>query len=158
MEQVWADKEKLKEVQSMGWLDANHHWEVSAVEPRPSVPSGRQGSEAATERGDAPNRGAALCVAQGASGDTIPLHSQTHGNHGISGYLLPRPIQSGLGATGMGSHDEASGQLRLAVDWGCVQELRFDGARWPRRSGNSWGGDEAGHYSCLGERVPTIAA
>eukprot|EP00439_Symbiodinium_sp_Y106_P052892 s6280_g7.t1 len=33
MEQVWADKEKLKEVQSMGWLDANHHWKYQQWNP-----------------------------------------------------------------------------------------------------------------------------
>ena len=33
MDQVWADKEKLKEVQGMGWLDANHHWKYQLWNP-----------------------------------------------------------------------------------------------------------------------------
>ena len=96
--------------------------EISTVEPHPPVSSRGQGQETTTQRGDAANPGAALCIAKGAGGDSFPLHSQTYGNHGIAGDLLPRFVQPGHGTASMGSHDEAPRKLRFATYWSCLQE------------------------------------
>ena len=96
--------------------------EIPAVEPNPSLPPGGQGTQTAAQRGDEAAPGAAVCLAEGAGGDTLPLHPQAHGNHGFSGDLLPRPVEQGLRAASMGSHDEVTGQLCFATDWSAYKK------------------------------------
>ena len=129
MEQAWADKEKLKEVQSMGWLDANHHWKYQQWNPTLRC------LQEDKERKPLPNEEMRQLVEQLYASLKGPVVTRFHCTRKLT-ETMDSQATFYLDLSSRGSGQQAD--------------------LWPRRSRSSCGADEAGYYNRVGQCVKSL--